>query len=117
MKNVEQYGQLPLDDVQKIAQRIYKTPTYVTPETSLVTLQLENRRVAFKPLTNPGHIVKVLHETLQLAPCEMYHTGDAYILKYRVHARGGSSFEYCVGATLWEACYPFILRCINKEVA
>jgi len=117
--NEEQYGQLSLDDVQRIAQLVYESPTFIDRENNLVVIQIQDRKVWFKPLTNPAHIVKVTHKVLE-RPEVVFLKRDGsgnyvFFLEWK-NTNGKIDFKECTGETIWKAASEAVITLLVAGV-
>jgi len=64
--NPKQYGDLPLSVVQRVTEYIYQTKTYIDSTENLVVIDRRSKGIVlFKPISNPRHVVEVIHRILE----------------------------------------------------
>lgn len=110
--NEEQYGSIPLSAVQRIVSHIYKCDSYLDTQTNVIMINRPRKGLtAFKPLTNPRHIVEVLARTLELESVDGLRRnflGDYIIMIF------DQSCEF-KGKTIWTAVALCILHLMSYE--
>lgn len=101
------YGDLPLSVVQRIATYIYQTRTYLDPVDNMIIIHREGKMTfPWKPLTNPRHIVDVIHRLLEETGVSLSRCSEG---DYCFDTIDG---DFYIGETIWEAA---VLLVLSKE--
>jgi len=115
MQNIDQYGPIPLSVVQRIATYIYQSRTYLDEKDKVIIIHREGKKTfPWKPLTNPRHIVDIIHKLLEDSKISLGRDTEG---AYRFSIKKFNKFHYAVdytGKTIWEAAARLVLDQLNQ---